>query len=271
MCNSMMSTLGDFSHAHNPIQGGTCDCRKNSASNQHGEGFRDTVKDLYEKGKRGAMYIYDNRGKIVDAYTGEIGTMVRNALPDSDERARPGFVGEKHAIMKLPNGSFGVANYCGPSTEVIKRLKRGDPPRNNTDRACQKHDISYFLAKDEDDISTADTALIKDIAKIERQDADWRFNTQLIGGIMKGKKLGESTGLLQKGQFSGELDKQLSSEDEELLKSQLNKLQSGQGLKKILKQLKKQKLKKQKGKGKLPELTHRAEMKILPHPGKVGS
>ena len=80
-----------------------------------GEGFRDIIKSIYNKGKEGVKFLYRNKDNIQDAYSGEIGTAIRNALPSSDDTARSGFAGEKHGILQLPNGKYGVANYMGQS------------------------------------------------------------------------------------------------------------------------------------------------------------
>ena len=47
---------------------------------------------------------------LVGAYSGETGTKVKNMIDPSDETARPSYQGEKHAIIKLPNGKMGIAN-----------------------------------------------------------------------------------------------------------------------------------------------------------------
>ena len=93
-----------------------------------GEGFVDIIKSVYEKGstlKRGAEM-------LSDAYSSELGTSLRNALPSSDSSARPGYAGEKHAILKLSNGKYGVANYMGPHTNLLERLRKGDPNSPNS-------------------------------------------------------------------------------------------------------------------------------------------
>jgi hypothetical protein len=38
---------------------------------------------------------------------------VLNLIPPSDESARPSYPGERHALLKLPNGKMGIANYMG--------------------------------------------------------------------------------------------------------------------------------------------------------------
>ena len=58
---------------------------------------------------------------LVGAYSGETGTNVKNMIDPSDDTARPSYQGEKHAIIKLPNGKMGIANYLGPGTNALHR------------------------------------------------------------------------------------------------------------------------------------------------------
>ena len=133
----------------NPI---TMDHHTKSNEQMSGENFTDIMKSIYNKGKDGVKFLYNNKGAIVDAYSSELGNSIRNALPNSDDTGRPGFAGEKHAILKLSNGKYGVGNYIGPGTQVVKRLERGDPPRTQIDRVAMGHDIRYQLAKNVNDI-----------------------------------------------------------------------------------------------------------------------
>lgn len=220
--------------------------------NMSGQGFTDTIKSIYDKGK--------NVGKfLVDAYTGEVGTALRNMIPDSDENARPGFPGEQHAILQLPNGKTGVANYMGPGTNLIERLKRGDPPRTEVDKVCMAHDIRYSLAKNQSDIRNADNIMINKIDEISRNRLDSSQNIAQAR-LMKAKVIGEDLGLLKKDAFSGDLSKNedISKIDRELLENKLNELAPqgygflpGDALKlKILKQMARKRKKRQSGSGK---------------------
>jgi len=38
---------------------------------------------------------------------------IKNKIPDSDANARPAFPGERHAVLRLPNGKRGIGNYIG--------------------------------------------------------------------------------------------------------------------------------------------------------------
>ena len=85
----------------------------------------------------------DYAKKAHEVYTGELATDFRNSLPNADSTGRPGFPGEAHGILALPNGRNGVANFLGPGTEIVGRVKRKDPPRTPADFLAKKHNIRY--------------------------------------------------------------------------------------------------------------------------------
>ena len=58
---------------------------------------------------RGAGFL-SNVSKL---YSGEWATRFKNSLPNADDTGRPGFINENHAILQLPNGLYGQANYMG--------------------------------------------------------------------------------------------------------------------------------------------------------------
>ncbi len=97
------------------IIGGACNA---CYDEQNGEGLFDIARSIYNKGKK--LF-----GKTSDLYGSEIGKTVQNLLPSSDENARPGYPGEKHAILKLPNGKFGVANYMGQPWAQVQQSMVG--------------------------------------------------------------------------------------------------------------------------------------------------
>ncbi|XP_075211182.1 uncharacterized protein LOC142325855 [Lycorma delicatula] len=49
--------------------------------------------------------------------------------------------------------------YCGPGTNLKKRLKRGDPGVNKLDAACKEHDIAYATYSDNERRAVADRKL----------------------------------------------------------------------------------------------------------------
>lgn len=240
-----------------------------------GEGFMDIVRGIFNKGKEGAKYLYDNKDKIADAYSSETGTAIRNALPDSDETARPGFAGEKHMILQLKNGKNGVANYMGPGTEVIKRLQRGDPGRTPADTVAKRHDIDYVLASGErttagqfKQIRAADNRMINSLKNIQANKGDAGRNIQAGMRLIQAKTMGEDAGLLDVAKFAGPL-KTISDPDKVLLMSNRARLtQEGYGLslpggslkQKLIRNMVKQK--KLKGSGKI--ITGQSMSKTLP-------
>lgn len=89
-----------------------------------GEGIMDIARGIYDKGKQAisSAMVYGPPGRdllkkgaemAIDAYGSELGTTVKNLLPSSDETGRPAYSGERHAILQLPNGKYGMANYMG--------------------------------------------------------------------------------------------------------------------------------------------------------------
>jgi len=208
---------------------------------QSGSGFLDILQGVLRKGSESA-------------------TRLSNKIPSSDENARPGFPGEKHSILKLPNGRFGVANFQGPGTHLLERLKRGDPPRTAVDKASKGHDIRYGLAANLADVRRADNIMIAKVKEIKRKGTDSRFNIAQAK-LIQLKVKGESLGVLRQGAFSGDLSKNqdLSTSDRNLLKSNLAPIaQEGFGydmlpgdmLKiSVLKKLARKRRKKQSGSG----------------------
>jgi hypothetical protein len=148
---------------------------------QGGEGFFQNLRSLFTKGKQLAF--------------GPVGTALSNLLPSSDPTARPLFAGEKHTLLKLPNEKFGRANFMGPGTHLVARLKRGDPPRTFADKESQAHDSRYALAKTAAEVRRADTKYIEVMrrAKKHRLDFDWNTN-QGIGLISAKMKIENVTG-----------------------------------------------------------------------------
>jgi hypothetical protein len=157
--------------------------------------------------------IIDNMKALIENISPNIVTNILNRIPASNDTARPLYNGEKHTMLKLPNGKIGVANYMGPGTEVIKRLIRNDPPRTETDKVSKAHDIRYVLANDLNDIRTADKILIKKIDEISKNKTDSKFNIAQAK-LIKVKMISEDLGLLKRTAFSGDLSKKILSQDD---------------------------------------------------------
>ena len=183
------------------------------------------IKEKGQKGK-GVFSILRRLAKIPFAKTIALGALagVSNLFPDSDENARNIFPGEFHAIVKLPNDKFGRANYTGPGTRIVERLKRGDPPRVLSDKVSQAHDIRYGLAKNEDDVRIADQKMLRGLERLKREGTDRGLNiTPAMSGI-RGKVLAENFGLLSRSAFIDD-DFKPKPEGVELMKSKLKELE----------------------------------------------
>ena len=116
---------------------------------------------------------------------------------------RPGFPGEHHAILQVPEGWFGRANFMGPGTALYQRLERGDPPRTDSDRASRAHDIRYALASTPAEVATADHRLVEVLQKIRARGSDTWYNTTLGEVPIRAKIFAESHGLLKAGTIGG--------------------------------------------------------------------
>lgn len=153
-----------------------------------------------------------------------LAAQISNAFPDSDENARPIFPGELHAVLKLPNEKFGRANYMGPGTHVLDRLRRGDPPRVLSDKVSQAHDIRYQLSKTEDDVRVADEKMLRKLNQLKREGTDRSINITPAQIGIRGKIIAEDFGLLSRSRFVN-LDKEIPPEGKALLQSKLAQLE----------------------------------------------
>lgn len=136
-----------------------------------------------------------------------------------------GFDGEIHALIQLPDGSFGYANFLGPRTQVIKRLKRGDVGRSAVDWVARRHDIEFALASDIDDetmrtteVRKADLKMIQALNIIAKNRLDSELNVEVAKEIIQTKMRLEDSGILNPDLFIGMENK---PEDIPLLKVEL--------------------------------------------------
>jgi hypothetical protein len=181
-----------------------------------------------------------------------------NKLPSSDSTARPKYPGEKHAILKLPNHMPGIANYMGPGTHVIDRLKRGDPGRTPSDTVAKRHDIDFTLAQTAPNkkiqlklAREADKHMVKSLKKIQKgaHGGDSFANIQAGMKGIEAKMALENRGFLDPSRFSGPLKKYSINDTDLLIKNRDELKQEGYGLpgaglkKQILGKLKRERLK----------------------------
>lgn len=163
-------------------------CRRNrrrcidvEQGEQGGDGFFKNLKNVFKTGKKLAF--------------GPAGTAISNLIPDSDPNARPLYPGEVHTILKLPNGRLGRANFMGPGTHLVDRLKRGDPPRTFSDKEAMAHDARYALSRDNSDVRRADNKMIDIMRRAQRDNLDSRFNTDQGLNLIQAKtKIEDITG-----------------------------------------------------------------------------
>ena len=112
-----------------------------------------------------------------------------------------------------------------PGTHVIERLQRGDPPRTQSDKVAQRHDIDYALAKGLKDktqqalaIREADKRMVKTLKRLGAEEKDSQINIQQGMRLIQGKMALEEVGKLPPGSFGGDLVK-LNDKDKILLMS----------------------------------------------------
>ncbi len=147
------------------------------------------------------------------------------------------FDGERHIPLVMQDGSIEVANWVGPRTQVIKRLRRGDKGKTATDNVAMRHDIDYTNAKNLDDIRTADQRMINKLNQIQSNKSDNLVNILAGKKAIQSKIFLEDKGILSKNAFADFNDNLL--DDEKLLVNQkIQELEMiGYGFKKNIKAL----------------------------------
>jgi hypothetical protein len=218
-------------------------CRDNSGTNRmYGSG----IADVASTGLTVAQQMANIAAKAAigattasvanKAFSSGPATRLRNAIPSSDSNARPGFKGETHMIMALPNHKFGVANYMGPGTHIIERVKRGDPGRVPSDTVAKRHDIDYTVAALTKDpvarqslVRAADIHMINTLKKIKANKVDKGMNIQAGMKLIQAKILAEKIGLLKEGKFSGPYVPQTAADTTLLMDAQKELEQKGFG------------------------------------------
>lgn len=99
-----------------------------------------------------------------------------------------------YIVNKLPEIHIPGYQYCGPGTDLQKRLARGDPGINKLDKACKEHDIAYSKIQNSTDRRAADKTLVsRALPRIFSQDSKLseRAAALLVSGLM-GAKIGLS-------------------------------------------------------------------------------
>ena len=119
----------------------------------------------------------------------------------SDPTARPGYPGERHAILQLKDGIAGRANFMGPGTAIVERIARGDPPRTYADKVSEAHDIRMSFAKGPADVAAADKRMIDALSRGQAQNLDSKFNLALGKYPIMAKAAAEKYGVIPFGKL----------------------------------------------------------------------
>ena len=155
--------------------------------------------------------------------------------------------GEKHVIIYDTNKKkYTAANYIGPGTDLLTRLKRGDEPIVKSDKVAQAHDIRYTLSKDINNIKDADRKMVDKLKSLRKNKEDIAFNTipaqlgiqanQLLSKILPTKYFDKFVNYMTDYK---EYSKKLNDDDKKLLEDKLKELESdGYGFNKKKKQRK---------------------------------
>jgi hypothetical protein len=170
--------------------------------------------------------------KVAEIYASPTFKKLLDLIPSSDEKARSGFPGEQHSIIKVSKSKFGIANYMGPGTHVVERVRRGDVGRTPADVVAELHDCMYYLAqlaKNKEEqiklVREADERMVESLKLIKKDKLDFPINITIGMRIIQAKMLAEDAGLFDKGSFGGELKKHPSA-DVALIKKHVKKLMS---------------------------------------------
>jgi len=125
------------------------------------------------------------------------------------------------------NGRLRKANFAGPGTNILDRLRRGDQPISGVDKVAKAHDLRYTLANG--DVEKEREADNKMLSKLKDPKLDNRFNRAVGYVPIRAKVALENKGLFPRGHMSR--GPELSSEDRELVQINLDMLaQEGFGL-----------------------------------------
>lgn len=90
-------------------------------------------------------------------------------------------------VEKLPEIHINGYSYCGPNTNLEKRLTRGELGVNELDFACREHDIAYAQSRDMKMRNIADKILVSEaFSRVYAKDSriGERFNALFVSGLM---------------------------------------------------------------------------------------
>lgn len=157
-----------------------------------GAGYADVIGSALSMIKQGK--------DLYNAYGSESATRVKNIYGkyiNKHPNYRPSYVGEKHILDPY---SGAMMNYCGPHTQLDKRLARGDPPLDGAggvDAQCRKHDIAYRDAQNFAQIRFADKKMVSNVSGSSGKP----ILKGIVNTAMRAKMKAEDLGLLRKDAF----------------------------------------------------------------------
>ena len=134
------------------------------------------------------------------------------------------YPGERHQQIFIGDKAV-TANFSGPGTKLLRRIKQGDQPLSYTDTVAKAHDIRYSLAENSKDVRTADKIMLRALNLGVRKNLDDKRNlTPPIVGI-SGKIIAENHFDADPRRFANFGKKNMSQSDISLLESELINLQ----------------------------------------------
>jgi hypothetical protein len=99
---------------------------------------------------------------------------------------------ERHATIKLPNGSYTTANFIGPGTHLYSKIIQGVEPLTAADRAARAHDIRYALATSNEDVRQADLKMLEALQMIRTKNIDDEYNIYSAEMVIRLKVMTDS-------------------------------------------------------------------------------
>jgi len=141
-----------------------------------------------------------------------------------------GVGGETHLpLLVKPGSSPVVANFLGPGTRIVDRVRRDDPALTYADSAAMAHDIRVALNRNNPrKLREADLKFLETLETAEAKQLDNAFNTQPAKAMIEAKMKMEDAGLMKPGKFTA--PEPMTAEDEGVLKNKLSILeQTGLG------------------------------------------
>lgn len=127
---------------------------------------------------------------------------------------------EFHAYLMTDKG-LTRANYMGPGTSVLERIRRGDAPVSGADKVALAHDLRYTLANGSK--AGERRADQKMITKLQDPKVDSMLNRAIGRVPIQAKVAAERMGIMQPGSFSK--GPALNAEEKSMVETKLDELE----------------------------------------------